>query len=128
MAEAATAMVGCWHEESHRGSYHSPAILGYTARAIFVPFCTRRDIVGMAVASQPRFLPGSLVKARGRDWVVLPTDEPDVLRLRPLTGSEEDAVGIFLPFEGDRVQVSIYGRNAPRLYGQSAPRNDVAMA
>ncbi|MGH2531570.1 MAG: helicase-related protein [Thermomicrobiales bacterium] len=47
--------------------------------------------------SAPRI--GSLVSARERDWVVLPAAEENVVRLRPLTGSEEDATGIFLPLE-----------------------------
>jgi hypothetical protein len=29
-----------------------------------------------------RFSPGSLVRARGRDWIVLPDSEPSVVRLR----------------------------------------------
>ena len=42
---------------------------------------------------------GSLVSVRGRDWVVLPAQEEHVVRLRPLTGTEDDAVGIYLPLE-----------------------------
>jgi superfamily II DNA or RNA helicase len=40
---------------------------------------------------------GSLVQARGRDWVVLPSPAPEVLQLRPLTGSEEETIGLYLP-------------------------------
>jgi len=29
---------------------------------------------------------GSMVRARGREWVVLPSDDPEILRLRPLGG------------------------------------------
>ena len=36
------------------------------------------------------FSPGDLVRARGREWIVLPGADPDVMRLRPLSGSEED--------------------------------------
>jgi hypothetical protein len=36
------------------------------------------------------FSPGDLVRARGREWVVLPSGGPDVVRLRPLSGSEDD--------------------------------------
>src|SRR5437899_2487171 len=43
---------------------------------------------------------GAIVRARGRDWVVLPPEEPGVVRLRPLTGRDDDAVGIFVPLEG----------------------------
>lgn len=37
-----------------------------------------------------RFSPGDLVNARGREWVVLPAPE-GLLRVRPLSGSDEDA-------------------------------------
>jgi len=39
---------------------------------------------------------GSLVTARGREWVVLPEskDEQDVLILRPLGGTEDEVTGI----------------------------------
>jgi len=57
--------------------------------------------VTLEAHTQPDLAPGSLVKVRGRDWVVLPFgDDPEVLRLRPLGGSEEDACGIHLPLEG----------------------------
>lgn len=40
--------------------------------------------------SGARYAPGSLVRARGREWIVLPGSSGEVLRLRPLSGSEED--------------------------------------
>ncbi|MCY4080257.1 MAG: helicase-related protein [Caldilineaceae bacterium] len=46
-----------------------------------------------------QFKPGNLVKARGREWVVLPETRPDILKLRPLGGAEEDATLIYLPLE-----------------------------
>ena len=36
------------------------------------------------------FLPGDLVRARGREWVALPSIDSRLLSLRPLTGSESD--------------------------------------
>jgi len=42
---------------------------------------------------------GSLVKARGREWVVLPESEPDLLVLRPLGGSDDDVAAVFPAFE-----------------------------
>ncbi|MGW1196372.1 helicase-related protein [Streptomyces sp. NPDC002536] len=42
---------------------------------------------------------GSLVSARGREWVVLPESEPDLLVLRPLGGSDDDVAAIFPAFE-----------------------------
>jgi hypothetical protein len=32
------------------------------------------------------YSPGALVRARGRDWVVMTPDEADVIRLRPVDG------------------------------------------
>lgn len=45
------------------------------------------------------FAVGSLVTARGREWVVLPESEADLLMLRPLGGSEEEVTGIYTPLE-----------------------------
>lgn len=41
--------------------------------------------------------PGSLVTLRHRDWVVLPSDDPELLIVKPLGGSEEESTGIYLP-------------------------------
>ena len=43
--------------------------------------------------------PGKLVSLRGRDWVVLPSDTPDLLVIKPLGGSDEETTGIYLPLE-----------------------------
>jgi SNF2 family DNA or RNA helicase len=45
------------------------------------------------------FAIGSLVKARGREWVVLPESAEDLLVLRPLGGTEDEVTGIYLPLE-----------------------------
>ena len=45
------------------------------------------------------FAVGSLVKARGREWVVLPDSDQNFLKLRPLRGSEEETAGVYLPLE-----------------------------
>ena len=42
---------------------------------------------------------GSLVRARGREWVVLPETQDDFMVLRPLGGGEDDIAGVF-PWEG----------------------------
>lgn len=39
-----------------------------------------------------RFAPGDLVRARGREWVALPSPRDGILALRPLSGSENDTV------------------------------------
>ena len=38
------------------------------------------------------FAPGDLVRARGREWVALPSPRPGILALRPLSGDEGSAV------------------------------------
>ena len=38
------------------------------------------------------FTPGDLVRARGREWVALPSPRDGLLSLRPLSGNENDAV------------------------------------
>ena len=49
---------------------------------------------------------GSLVRVRGREWVVLPPNspdgrppDPDVLMLRPLDGTDDEVTGIYVPLE-----------------------------
>lgn len=54
-----------------------------------------------AVTSPPpsreaRWSPGSLVRARGREWIVLSGSDSEVLRVRPISGSEEDQTCIYL--------------------------------
>ena len=39
-----------------------------------------------------RFAPGDLVHARGREWIALPSPDPDWLCLRPLSGAESDSL------------------------------------
>lgn len=41
--------------------------------------------------------PGSVVACRDRQWVVLPSEQADVIRLRPLSGNEERICGIYQP-------------------------------
>lgn len=41
--------------------------------------------------------PGKLVSLRGRDWIVLPSEDKDLLIVKPLGGSDEEIAGIYLP-------------------------------
>src|SRR5579872_454788 len=47
-----------------------------------------------ATVPMPMFSPGALVRARGREWVVLPESTPDLLMVRPIGGLDEEVVGI----------------------------------
>jgi superfamily II DNA or RNA helicase len=67
------------------------------------------DLRERLVTTLPRYEPGSLVHARGRDWVVQPESEPDFLILKPLGGRAEEATGIYLPVEADDVRSAAFG-------------------
>ena len=45
------------------------------------------------------FAPGNLVKARGREWVVLPDSTDDLLMVRPIGGLDDEVVGICTAIE-----------------------------
>lgn len=38
--------------------------------------------------------PGSIVRCRNREWVLLPSDHPDTCLLRPLTGATDEVVAV----------------------------------
>lgn len=56
------------------------------------------------MSAAPQFNPGSLVSARGREWIVLPGSDAETLNLRPLGGGERDETLIYLPLEPVPVQ------------------------
>lgn len=45
------------------------------------------------------FTVGSLVRAREREWIVLPHSKDDLLLLRPIGGTDDEITGIYLPLE-----------------------------
>ena len=80
--------------------------------------CSRRRSLGLALSRRPRYedcsapghiqesemtaqlQPGKLVTLRGREWVVLPSDDPDnLLIVKPLGGSDDEITGIYLPLD-----------------------------
>ena len=65
-----------------------------------------------ASAGSATYTPGSLVRARDREWIVLPGSTAEVLRLRPLSGSEEDVALLHTRLEPDL---------APALFPPPAP-------
>lgn len=60
-----------------------------------------------------RFSPGDLVEARGREWVVLPSPDDDILNVRPLSGSEADAQRIALALEANPVRPARFAPPTP---------------
>ena len=69
------------------------------------------------MVTKPSFPPGALVQARGRTWVVLPPEEEDVIRVRPVDGSDADVAGIFLGVEPDAVSPASYPPPNPTAAG-----------
>ncbi|MGH0223138.1 DEAD/DEAH box helicase [Sinorhizobium meliloti] len=60
-----------------------------------------------------KFSPGDLVEARGREWVVLPSPDEDILNVRPLSGSEADAQRIALALEVNPVRPARFAPPPP---------------
>lgn len=58
----------------------------------------------MTATAKTSLQPGKLVTLRGRDWIVLPSDDHDLLVVKPLGGSDDEIAGIYLPLalESDR--------------------------
>lgn len=63
------------------------------------------------------FAVGSLVKARGREWVVLPESDEEMLILRPLGGRDTEIAGIYLPLEGAQVTQAHFDLPDPNQVG-----------
>ncbi len=63
------------------------------------------------------FQPGDLVKVRGREWVILPGTTQDLLKIRPLGGSDEDATVVYVPFEEKRPVSATFGLPNPEHPG-----------
>ena len=71
--------------------------------------------------SKPVFAPGSLVSARGREWVVLGGSSEETLRVRPVTGSDEDRTLIHVPLEAEPVREARFPLpNAHQLGGHDS--------
>lgn len=64
------------------------------------------------------FAVGSLVRARGREWVVLPGSGDDLLLVRPIAGLEEEATGILPAVE--TVETTTFALPGPDDLGDSA--------
>lgn len=60
---------------------------------------------------------GSLVQARGREWVVLPDSSDEFLVLRPLGGTDQEIAGIYLPLEADDVRPATFDYPDPQRVG-----------
>ncbi len=61
--------------------------------------------------------PGSIVRCRNRDWVLLPSEEPDIFLLRPLTGATDEVVAVHKRL-ADLISLSL---SEERLHSASFP-------
>lgn len=66
------------------------------------------------------FQPGTLVQARGREWVVLPHQDDEVLHLRPLGGGADDISAIYLPLETHPPEPAVFALPDPAKAGNQA--------
>ena len=58
--------------------------------------------------------PGAIVRCRGREWVLLPSSDAEVFRLRPLTGTSDE------PVEVSRALSNLLGYTLPSERVESA--------
>jgi superfamily II DNA/RNA helicase len=56
------------------------------------------------------YKPGKLVTYRERDWIVLPSADPDIIMLKPMGGSEDEITGIFKPLQiaGEQIKEATF--------------------
>ncbi|MEB3361678.1 MAG: SNF2-related protein, partial [Synechococcaceae cyanobacterium] len=64
--------------------------------------------------------PGSIVRARGREWVVLPNPAPNTLKLRPLGGGDQQVATLFLPLEWQDVSPATFPAPDPSQSGSQS--------
>ncbi|MFZ6720228.1 helicase-related protein [Undibacterium sp. Ji49W] len=66
------------------------------------------------------FMPGNLVRARGREWVVQSESRRDWLRLRPLAGADDDTISLIPELELQPVEPAIFPWPEPEHAGNHA--------
>ncbi len=72
------------------------------------------------------YTPGSLIRARGRDWVIESDSSPDLLHLRPLTGSSSESCWLIPSLEQaeDAPTSAVFPPPSPEYRGN---RNDLGL-
>ena len=66
------------------------------------------------------FLPGNLVRARGREWVVQSDSRRDWLRLRPLSGADDESIALIPELELHPVEPATFDWPDPARAGSHA--------
>jgi superfamily II DNA or RNA helicase len=66
--------------------------------------------------------PGKLISLRGREWVVLPSEDPQLLVVKPLGGSDDEIAGIYLPLNirTDEIADARFERPTPDDLGDAS--------
>lgn len=64
-----------------------------------------------------KFLPGMLVRARNRDWIVQSGSTADWLRLRPMGGADDEALELMPKLELTPVEPATFGMPDPNKVG-----------
>lgn len=63
------------------------------------------------------FAPGTLIRARGREWVVQPGSSSNGLRLRPFGGSDEDGLTLLPDLESQPPESAVFSWPVPEEAG-----------
>ena len=63
------------------------------------------------------FLPGNLVQARGRTWVVQSGSEDDWLKLRPIGGADDEITELMPQLEREPVELAQFPLPDPTKFG-----------
>jgi superfamily II DNA or RNA helicase len=69
---------------------------------------------------------GSIVRCREREWIILPSDDRDIVHLRPLTGGESEICGIYKPLTRlgiDRIEPAQFPLPDPQQIGNAVGIN-----
>ena len=74
----------------------------------------------MNAALEQDFMPGNLVRARGREWVVQNESRRDWLRLRPLGGADDESISLIPELEFQPVQPATFPWPDPTQPGNHA--------
>lgn len=71
----------------------------------------------MSCAQSGEYPVGSLVRIRERDWIVLPSDDSEIVCLRPLSGSESEICGVHRLIEGQHLHPAEFSPPKPEQAG-----------
>ena len=62
-----------------------------------------------------KYTAGSLISFRGRDWVVQPSNDEDLIKIKPLGGHESEETAIFLPLLEDNEKEKVEKTKFPKI-------------